>query len=174
MYSECVTSPSADHVDQILEQWALARPDLDASPMGVIGRICRLSVLLVREQTRVFAENGLDFAGFDVLATLRRTGPPYALTPSQLARSMIVTPGAVAQRLTHLEEDGLITRTHVATDRRVTTVTLTPKGQDLIDSALPAHLANERLMLGGFDQGELAVFQSLLRRFLLSQGDTPV
>lgn len=142
--------------------------------MGVIGRICRLSVLLIKAQALVFARYDLDFAGFDVLATLRRSGPPYELTPGKLARSMIVTPGAVAQRLTKLEDQGLITRSHTAADRRVTTVTLTAHGKELVDAALPAHLANERNMLAGFSPADLDVFASLLRRLLVSQSDMPV
>jgi len=142
--------------------------------MSVIGRICRVSVLLVKAQSQVFAQYGLDFAGFDVLATLRRNGPPHELTPSQLARSMIVTPGAVAQRLTRLEDAGLVERSHTAADRRVTTVSLTPLGQSLVDAALPDHLANEQRILAGFDQQELDTFASLLRRLLVSQADTPV
>jgi len=170
-----VTQPNpTDHVDQILAQWAAARPDLDASPMGVIGRICRLSVLLVKAQTAVFARYDLDFAGFDVLATLRRNGPPHELTPGQLARSMIVTPGAVAQRLTKLEQQGLITRSHTAADRRVTTVTLTARGHELVDAVLPDHLANERNLLADFHPADLEILTSLLRRLLVSQADTPV
>lgn len=163
-----------DHVDQIVEQWAAARPDLDASPMSVIGRICRVSVLLVKAQTCVFAQYGLDFAGFDVLATLRRNGPPHELTPGQLARSMIVTPGAVAQRLTRLEEAGLVERSHTAADRRVTTVSLTQRGKELIDAALPAHLANEHRLLADFSPEELDTFACLLRRMLVAQADKPV
>jgi len=175
MYSDGVTfqAASVDHVDEILTQWAAARPDLDASPMGVVGRICRLAVLLTKEQVRVFAHYDLDFAGFDVLATLRRNGPPHELTPGQLARYMLVTPGAVAQRLGRLEDAGLITRTHSTADRRIITVALTDRGQELVDTALPAHLANEQRLLAGFDPDELELFASLLRRLLVAQKDVP-
>jgi DNA-binding MarR family transcriptional regulator len=171
--SPCSPAP-IDHVDQILTQWAVARPDLDASPMGVIGRICRLGSLLTKEQVRVFAQYDLDFASFDVLATLRRNGPPYELTPGQLARSMIVTPSAVAQRLTRLEATGLITRSRTSSDRRVITVALTDRGQELVDIALPAHLANEQRLLAGFAAADLEVLAALLQRLLVSQGDVPV
>jgi len=163
-----------DQVDQILAQWAEARPDLDTSPMGVIGRISRLSLLLIKEQVRVFAEYDLDFASFDVLATLRRTGPPHELTPGQLARCMIVTPGAVAQRLARLESAGLITRTHSKADRRMITVSLTTSGQELVDTVLPAHVANEQRLLAGFSPSERQAFASMLRRLLVSLDDLPV
>jgi len=175
MYPCAVTKQvePVDQVDQILVQWAAARPDLDTSAMGVIGRISRLSVLLIKQQARIFAEYGLDFASFDVLATLRRSGPPHELTPSHLAKCMIVTPGAVAQRLTRLETGGLITRSHSTTDRRVITVALTQRGQDLVDTVLPAHVANEQRMLAQFSPSERKVFASMLRRMLIDQDDLP-
>lgn len=141
--------------------------------MGVIGRICRLGPLLTRKQVEVFCQHGLDFASFDVLATLRRSEPPHELTPSQLAQRMIVTPGAVAQRLTRLEEQGLVTRAHSENDRRVVTVSLTESGHELIDRALPHHLDNEQRILAEFDQSELETLASLLRRLLVAQGDLP-
>jgi len=142
--------------------------------MGVIGRVCRLSALLIKEQTRVLAEHGLDFAGFDVLATLRRSGPPHALTPTQLAKAMLVTPSAVAQRLARLEDAGLLVRAQAQFDRRVIIVTLTDKGQELIDAVLPAHLANEQSLLADFSSEDRQVFESLLRRFLMAQDDLPI
>ena len=167
-------STQIDHVDQILSQWAAARPDLDAAPMGVVGRICRLASLLTKEQVRVFNEYGLDFAGFDVLATLRRSDSPNEMTPTQLARSMLVTAGAVTQRLARLEADGLITRTHSTTDRRVISVALTAQGRQLIDDALPSHLANETNMLAPLQPDELLQLTCLLRRMLLAQDDNPL
>ena len=157
-----------DQVDEILAQWARERPDLDASPMGVIGRICRLAPILVEAQAVIFRELGLDFASFDVLATLRRSGDPYELTPGALARSMMVTPGAVAQRLARLEEQDLITRSHDDPDRRKVTVSLTTRGRDLIDRAVLAHLENEHRVLADFSDAELESFAGLLRRLLLA------
>ncbi|MCL2883837.1 MAG: MarR family transcriptional regulator, partial [Coriobacteriia bacterium] len=144
-----------DQVDQIIYQWSRVRPDLDVSPMGIVGRISRLGVLLVKEQTKVFERYGLDFAAFDVLATLFRSGSPYELSPSHLARSMMVTPGAVTQRLTRMESDGLIARTHNTDDRRGVTVRLTEQGQKLVGIVLPEHLANERRLLSALNASEL-------------------
>ena len=175
MYHEVVrehTQPP-DRVDEILAQWKLARPDLDASPMGIVGRISRLGVLLVKQQTRVFTRYGLDFASFDVLATLRRNGPPHELTPSQLARCMLVTPGAVAQRMNRLEAAGLITRTHSTADRRIITVALTDRGKSLVDDVLPDHMSNEERMLSDLSEADRETLAGLLRRLLVSQSDLP-
>ena len=84
-------SEERDAVDRITEQWRRERPDLDSSPMEVIGRITRISLLAERELDAVFARFGLSGADFDVLATLRRSG--HAVTPGELSRSTMVTTG---------------------------------------------------------------------------------
>src|SRR6185312_2674781 len=94
------------------------RPDLDVSPMGTIGRISRLARLLEPELNRVFRAHGLDRPAFDVLATLRRAGPPHRLTPVELMRSSMITSGAVTQRLDRLESRGLVTRAPSEIDGR--------------------------------------------------------
>ncbi len=66
---------SHDHVDTILAQWARERPDLDSSPIGVIGRISRAARSLERELETAYRLHGLDGGTYDVLATLRRSGP---------------------------------------------------------------------------------------------------
>ena len=90
-----MTEKQQDAVDRIAEQWARERPDLDVGPMLVIGRLHRLAELLDQGLRPVFAEAGLGNGDFDVLASLRRSGPPYRLSPTQLAATTMVTSGAV-------------------------------------------------------------------------------
>ena len=161
-----------DEVDVMLAQWACECPELDTSPMGIIARISRIAPLLNDKLSVVFDCTGLDFPTFDVLATLRRSGPPYELTPGQLASSMTITPGATAQRLAKLEEQGLITRTHNNTDRRKVTVALTEVGLARIEDAIDRHANAEHSSLSIFTHEERAILITLLRRLLLSlQGD---
>lgn len=162
-----------DHVDLVLDQWARQRPDLDVSPMAVIGRLKRLSRLLDTELRRVFAEYGLDSASFDVLATLRRSDPPHRLTPAQLMQASMVTSGAISQRLDRLEGTGLVTRTRSEEDARVVHVALTPSGLALIDQALPAHVTNEHRLLAALDPSTRTDLSATLRTLLLSLGDAP-
>lgn len=160
-----------DHVDLVLDQWSRRRPDLDASPMAVIGRLKRLTRLLEGELRRVFAEHGLDAASFDVLATLRRSDPPHHLTPAQLMQAAMVTSGAVSQRLDRLEAADLVARSRSAADARVVHVRLTDQGRALIDEALPAHVANEHRLLAALDTDERDALADALRTLLLSLGD---
>ena len=94
-----------DRAAKALEQWRRERPDLDVSPMGVIGRLNEVSTMIMRDRlTPVFARFGLQAGEFDVLATLRRSGAPYALTPTELYEATMVTSGAMTARLDRLEK----------------------------------------------------------------------
>ncbi|WP_319020183.1 MarR family transcriptional regulator [Streptomyces peucetius] len=162
----------ADHVDLVLRQWGAQRPDLDVSPMAVIGRLSRAGQLIGAELARTFAEHGLDRASFDVLATLRRSGPAHRLTPAGLMRSAMVTSGAITQRLDRLEARGLVTRTPSESDRRVVHVELTREGLALVDRTLPDHLATEHRVLAALTGPERRGLAGTLRRLLESLGDT--
>ena len=139
----------ADHIEQVLAQWRAERPDLDVSPMAVIGRLSQASRLVDVELRHTFAEHGLDAASFDVLATLARAGPPYRLTPGQLTRAAMVTSGAITQRLDRLEARGLVARTPSSSDGRAVHVALTADGHATIDRALPDHIQTEHRLLAG-------------------------
>lgn len=137
----------ADHVDVIREQWQAERPDLDTSPMAVIGRLSAAARLVDSRLRRNFARYELDGASFDVLATLRRSGAPFRLTPGELMRTAMVTSGAITQRLDRLESRGLISRGPAAQDGRSVVVSLTDAGRALVDDVLPSHLATEQRLL---------------------------
>jgi DNA-binding MarR family transcriptional regulator len=162
-----------DHVHHVLEQWQRELPGLDRSPMGVVGRISRLAQLLQVELERVFAAHGLTGGEFDVLASLRRSGPPYQLTPTALSRTLMVTSGGMTKRLAALEGRGLIRRDPAPHDRRSTTVALTEEGRGLVETALEAHVANERRLLGALDDARRAELATLLEALAVSLGDRP-
>ncbi len=167
-----MTTPQ-DALDRILEQWRRERPDLDCSPMGIIGRISQLQREVHLAQRATFARHGLDVPSFDVLAALRRAGPPYQLTPTALMRTALVTSGAITQRLDRLEERGLITRKRSRDDGRAVVVSLTDAGRKALDAALPEHLDTERKLLEGLSDDDREQLAGLLRRFLLGLGRVP-
>jgi DNA-binding MarR family transcriptional regulator len=162
-----------DSVDLILDQWARERPDLDCSPMGIIGRISQLQREVYLAQRETFGRHGLDVPSFDVLAALRRAGPPYQLTPTVLMRTALVTSGAITQRLDRLEQKGLITRERSEDDGRAVVVTLTDAGFKALEDTLPDHLETERRLLAGLSGQEREQLAGLLRRLLVSLGHLP-
>ncbi len=151
-----------DHVESVLEQWARERPDVDVTPMAVIGRLSRVARRVDERLARNFALHGIDAATFDVLATLRRSGAPYALSPKALMESSMVTSSAIAQRLNKLETDGLIERTASHNDGRGKQVHLTEKGCRIIDDILPEHVAVERTILEIITPNEQSTLAALL------------
>ena len=159
----------SDSVDDVLAQWAQQRPDLDVSPMGVIGRLSRAARLVEAQLKPAFTDHDLDAASFDVLATLRRHDRP--LSPTELTRSAMVTSGAITQRLDRLEARGLVTRAPRADDGRGVLVALSPPGRALIDRALPDHVANEHRILAALDDDQRAVLAAALRALLVALGD---
>ncbi|WBQ08050.1 MarR family winged helix-turn-helix transcriptional regulator [Kribbella sp. CA-293567] len=161
----------ADHVDLVLGQWRERRPDLDASPMAVLGRLKRLGVVVDNELRRNFARHELDRASFDVLATLRRSNAEHSLTPAGLMRSSMVTSGAITQRLDKLEARGLVERSPSETDGRGVLVSLTPAGLELIDKVLPTHIDTENQLLAALSSAERDALAGTLRKLLESLGD---
>ncbi|RNJ42001.1 MarR family transcriptional regulator [Mesorhizobium erdmanii] len=156
-----------DRAAKAIEQWKRERPDLDVSPMGVLGRLNEASSLIARDRLApLFAQFGLQAGEFDVLATLRRSGSPYALTPTDLYEATMVTSGAMTNRLDRLEKAGLILRGPHPNDRRGIVVQLTGKGLALIDEALTAHVANEHEILAGLNDAERETLSRLLEKLI--------
>lgn len=155
-----------DAVDRIVEQWRRERPDLDPSPMLVVGRLHRLASLLEAELRPVFADAGLGDGDFDVLATLRRAGAPYLLTPGQLAAHTMVTTGATSKRLDRLEARGLIARQVRETDGRGRHVRLTPEGLATVDAVVARHVANEERLVAALPPDDREALAGLLSRWL--------
>jgi len=152
-------------VDGILAQWARERPDLDASPIGLIGRLHRLGDVLNVELRRVFAEAGLGDGDFDVLVTLRRSGAPYELTPGELGASTMVTSSAVTKRIDRLQRAELVTRTVSRDDGRSRRIRLTDQGFELVDALMERHIANEHRLVAGLSERDRAQLAAILRRW---------
>lgn len=159
---------SKDPVDAIVEQWAQVRPDLDTAGMEVFGRVYRLARAMGDRMERAYARYGISRGEFDVLATLRRTGEPYTLSPRQLSGTLMLTTGGMTGRLDKLERAGLLRRSPDPHDRRGLQVTLTDDGLRLIDEAVGAGLAEQTEALSALDGERAAQLSGLLRELLLA------
>ena len=159
-----------DHVDGIIGEWQRERPDLDVSPIGIVGRLHRLAAALTEELVQVYREHGLGEGEFDVLAALRRAGEPFERAPGDLANHTMVTTGAMTKRIDRLEAAGLVTRRPSANDGRGRVVALTQKGRETIDGAFEAHVANEKRLVGMLDPADRAALEPILRAWLARLG----
>ncbi|MEE1834825.1 MarR family winged helix-turn-helix transcriptional regulator [Streptomyces sp. SP17KL33] len=162
--------PLRDPVDAIIDQWAAARPDLDTTAMEVFGRVYRLSRTLGDRTEKAYARFGISRGEFDVLATLRRSGEPFTLSPRQLSSALMLTTGGMTGRLDKLERAGLLRRSPDPHDRRALQVTLTDEGLRLIDEAVTAGLAVQTEALSHLDDEQAGQLADLLRLLVVGTG----
>lgn len=162
-----------DAVDTILEQWAQQRPDLDAGPMGPIGRVMRCAALLQQRLEAEMQSFELSRWEFDMLAALRRTGAPYRLSPTELFSALMVSSGTMTHRLKSLESRGWIERLPNAQDARSLLVQLTPQGLALIDRAVERHVENERRILAALPEATVGALDRHLSALLRTLEDAP-
>jgi DNA-binding MarR family transcriptional regulator len=162
-----VTASTDDPVDRIVQAWAARDPELDASPLEVVGRLLLCARHCEREIHAALAAFDLSFADFDVINTLRRRADPGGTNPTDLARSSLITSGAMTARLNRLEGAGLIERTPDAADRRAVRVRLTATGERLAERALAAVLAADEHFLAPLDPAQREALAAALKPLLL-------
>lgn len=153
-----------DHVDRVRAQWRAVSPDLDTSPVAIVARIGRIAAYFDHSTDALMGRHGLARSSWDVLASLRRAGPPYELSPTELYRGLMRSSGAMTNRLHRLEQAGLIERRPDPGDRRGLLVRLTTRGRKLVDQIAPVHLENENRLLAGLNERDRRALEVLLRR----------
>ena len=160
-----------DDVDRITAAWQRERPDLDVTPLQVLSRVSRLARHLDLARRAAFHAVGLETWEFDVLAALRRAGPPYALSPGQIGSQTLVTSGTMTNRVDRLETRGLVRRERDPLDRRGVSVVLTDDGKREVDSALTDLLERERAILAALSAHEQASLATALRTLVTEFDD---
>jgi len=161
-----MTAQRRDPVDAIIDQWAHVRPELDTTAMEVFGRIGRIARAVGDRMEKAYARFGISRGEFDVLATLRRSGEPYTLSPRQLSATLMLTTGGMTGRLDKLERAGLLRRSPDPHDRRGLQVTLTEEGLTLVDQAVTAGLAVQTEALSALNDEQAGQLADLLRDLL--------
>ncbi len=155
-----------DEVDDLVEAWGRERADLDLAPVAVFSRITRLARHLDRARRGAFTEHGIELWEFDVLAALRRAGPPYELSPGRLLRETLVTSGTMTNRVDRLAARGLVERLPDPRDRRGVLVRLTVEGKRTVDGAFEALIEAEHALLASLPEAERHELADLLRSLL--------
>lgn len=158
----------SDHVDRIIRHWNRECPDLDVAAMAVVGRIRRLSTFMGWEMEKTWGDFGLNVAGFDVLSTLLRSGPPHRLSPGDLLASTMVTSGTMTHRIDQLERAGFVSRVANPEDGRSVLIALTDAGRALIEKAVAAHVRTQARLVAALSPEERDGLVSLLRKLLIA------
>lgn len=160
-----------DEVDKVIAQWGQERPDLNLWPVEVLGRVTRFAAIMHRTFDEVFARHGLRNGEFDVLAAIRRSGPPYTVTPSALSDQLMLSRAGMTNRLDRLEKAGLVDRRLDPDDRRSFLITLTEEGMATVDAAMTDHAANEAALLSGISEEQQQQLDDAMYTLLRSLTD---
>lgn len=162
---------AGDHVDHLLAQWAETRPELDVSGLSIVARVVRLQRFLDRRTADVVAAHGLTIGETNVLAALRRSGPPHTLTPTELYRGLLLSSAAMTHRLDRLQELGYVDRSRAEHDRRQVLVALTPDGREVVDIVMDDYTRHLNTLLAVLDEEEREQLEAGLRALLVRLED---
>ncbi len=160
-----------DLIDLLIARWDIEKPDLNAEPLAILGRLHQAYMRYHKSAGRIMAEHGFNMATFDILVRLRTAGARYQMTVNELAKSGFVTPGGITQRVDRLVDSGHVIRVADENDSRKVHVVLTEQGKEAIDAIVVPHFANEELMLAGLSNDEQVQLALLLKKLLKTLSD---
>jgi len=158
-------------VEEVVEQWRAERPDLDLETMATVARVLLVGAAVQRELAKRAAAYDVQVPEADILFTLRRSGSPYRLLPSNLSESLLVSSGTLTNRLDRLEAKGLVERHPNPEDRRSVEVVLTERGRELADEAVTEHVRNEQRLLAPLSATERRTLDELMAKLLAALGE---
>src|SRR4051812_34208823 len=162
----CCEFMTDDNVDRLLSGWVGARPDLELGDLQVTARLSRIGAHLARRQEAVFGRFGLNRGEVGALSALRVAGPPHRLSPTRLAKGLMLSSAGITSRIDRLERRGFVTRLPDPNDRRGVIIELTPAGLEAVDAAVTALAASDRQLLERLDADEIRQLETLLRKLL--------
>lgn len=155
-----------DTTDRVLIGWEATRPDLEVGALQVTARLSRIGPLLARRQEEVFGRFGLSRGEVGALSALRISGPPYRLSPTRLAKGLMLSSAGITSRIDRLERRGLVRRLDDPDDRRGVIIELTDEGREVVDEAVAALAASDRQLLERLAPQEVEQLEGLLRKVL--------
>jgi DNA-binding MarR family transcriptional regulator len=157
-----------DDVEAMVEAWSRERPNFDFTSIALTSRVLRLAHHFDHAQQERLASLGLKPGWLDVLSALRRAGPPYRLSATELASSTLVSTGGMTSRIDRLEEAGLVSRAPDPSDRRGVLVELTGRGRRVVDTAVEAQRELGENILRPLGPEERQAFTQLMSKLLIA------
>jgi len=138
---------------------------IDDTRLTTVGLLLESAAGLRRVfQRRLEEQQALSNQSFDVLIRLARS-PGSELRMSELAAQTALTPSGLTRAVDRLSEQGLVARRVCSEDRRGSFALLTPAGRELMDRAIPEHVAHvDEVLSDLFTPGEEETLAALLRR----------
>ena len=155
-----------DIIDELVLEWNKERPELDCDAMHIVGRLIKLGKALEKRASTALKGSGIHYTDLDVLATIRRSGKPYELSPKQLMASVLITSGAMTALLDRLTKLDLIYRSPDKKDGRIKLAGLTEKGKKVIDDAIVTRFAEASTSVENLSKKERDQLALLLKKLL--------
>lgn len=146
--------------------WTDARPDLAVEPLQVTARLSRIGAHLAKRQEAVFGRFGLGRGEVGVLSALRIAAPPHRLSPTHLAKGLMLSSAGMTSRIDRLERRGYVRRLADPDDRRGVQIELTDEGLEVVDSAVAALTVSDRQLMERLAAEEIAALEVILRKLL--------
>ena len=157
-----------DSIDEFVERACRIFPRLDPEVEGAVDRICKLNKRFETMLEHAVEAFDLNKGEFKVLITLRQHNDDFTMSPGELGDELLLSSGAMTNRLDRLESAGLIAREPDPDDRRALIVRLTPEGLRRIDEAVNEAAHNEFAVVSVLSAVEQKRLNSLLRKLMLS------
>lgn len=151
------------HVDQAVREF----PEIDPSVEAIVSRIDKLSRYLNKSMAESLARHELTEGEYKVLVKLRLAGEQHRLSPGELSQMLLLSTGAMTNRLDRLEERDLVVRRPDPRDRRGILVELTPRGEEVLAGAVLEQAAKEAKLVEVLDGDDREQTNELLRKLLI-------
>lgn len=172
--NHCGEQMTQDSVDRHVAEWSKELAWMDPVKEAIYVRLAKLARHMSQARRDTLDSDGLRHWQYKVLLTLRRHGPPYTASPSELADRLGLTRGALSARLAPLEEAGWIGRTHESADRRRVRVRLTDAGYAAFEQHAASEEADEVALLAVLTAAEQRTLADLLRKLVVAAESGPV
>jgi DNA-binding MarR family transcriptional regulator len=149
-------------ITDIASQYAAIHPEVE----GVVDRIAAINKHISRAFEDTLAGHGINHGEYKLLLRLVTRTQDNRMSAGELSRSLMLSSGAMTNRLDQLEKAELIRRVPDPRDRRGVHVELTAKGKTIIDDAVTEQAAKEIDVLSALTSKELTALNQLLRTVL--------
>ncbi len=155
-----------DPIAAELAKWQAQAPHIDHGALALLMYFAQIGQYVFTSNEEVAAQVGLSFSDVTVLGALRRLGPPYESTPTQLSRTFWITLPGMTKRLEKLEAMGLLQRKADPEDKRSVLLRLTPRGLATLQDMVAHRQPPEYHALLSLSAAERRQLSGLLSRLL--------
>ena len=165
---ESYAKSMGDSVDFCINDIASKYDAIDPEVEGVVDRVTAINKHLGRGFEQTLADHGLNYGEYKLMLRLVTRTEDNRMSAGELSKSLMLSSGAMTNRLDQLEKSELIRRVRDPKDRRGVQVELTEKGRTTIDAAVTEQAAKEIDVLSALSPRELTNLNALLRKVLTS------